>query len=287
MKFGINIFPTDYSIGIVELAKASEDLGFESIWAAEHTHIPVSSVPRTFAKEYLHVYDPFVALSAAAAVTSTLKVGTGLSLVIEQDPIVIAKKVGSLDHLSGGRFIFGVGGGWNQQEMMNHGTKPSLRWKILRERVLAMKEIWTTEEAEYHGEFVDFDPIWSWPKPVQSPYPPILIGGDGPRTLDRVVEYGDGWIPLGGTYQLDGSYRAPRPSETSLADRIKQLNEMSEAAGRGKLPVSIYGIEMDEAAITQHIEDGVDRGIFWLPSAEASVVLPLLKKAAEVTKKFA
>ncbi len=191
MKFGLQMFPTDYAIPVTELGKAAEDLGFESLFFPEHTHIPTSRKTEwpgggPLPMEYSHTLDPFVAMAATAAVTKTLKVGTGICLVMQRDPITLAKEVASVDFLSGGRVLFGIGGGWNEDEMENHGTKPSLRWKILRERILAMKEIWTKDEAEYHGQFVNFDPIWSWPKPAQKPHPPILIGGAGPRTLDRV-----------------------------------------------------------------------------------------------------
>ncbi|HEY5475301.1 MAG TPA: TIGR03619 family F420-dependent LLM class oxidoreductase [Tepidiformaceae bacterium] len=173
MKFGIQMFPTDYAIPVTELGRAAEDLGFESLFFPEHTHIPTSR--RTpypggteLPLEYSHTLDPFVAMAAVAAVTKTLKVGTGICLVMQRDPIVLAKEVASVDHLSGGRVLFGIGGGWNEDEMENHGTKPSERWKILRERIFAMKEIWTKDEAEYHGKYVNFDPIWSWPKPARN-----------------------------------------------------------------------------------------------------------------------
>jgi probable F420-dependent oxidoreductase len=279
MKFGVEMFPTDYSIGVTELGRATEDLGFESIFFPEHTHIPTSrhtpwpggaELPR----EYSHILDPFVALGAAAAVTSTLKLGTGICLVMERDPITLAKEVASLDHLSGGRVLFGIGGGWNQEEMQNHGTKPALRWKILRERILAMKRIWTEEEAEFHGEFVDFDPIWSWPKPAQRPHPPILVGGSGPRTLERVLEYGDEWMPIGGR-------------DSSLAERIAELQRLAADAGRDPIPVSIFGVRPDPAVIEHYREIGVSRCIFPLPSAPADDVLPRLQRYAEVANEFA
>ncbi|MGH7310742.1 MAG: TIGR03619 family F420-dependent LLM class oxidoreductase, partial [Candidatus Rokuibacteriota bacterium] len=197
MDFGVVMFATDYAIRPDELGRALEERGFESLWVPEHTHIPASrrspwpggpNLPR----EYWHSYDPFVALTAAATVTTRLRLGTGICLVIERDPITTAKEVASLDRLSGGRFIFGIGGGWNAEEMENHGTDFKKRWRVLRERVLAMKEIWTKEEAEFHGEFVRFDKIWSHPKPLQKPHPPILMGGDGPTTFDRVIEFADG-----------------------------------------------------------------------------------------------
>ena len=184
MQFGVLMFPTDFSIGVVDLARALEDRGYESLWFPEHTHIPADrqtpwpggpNLPR----EYSHPLDPFVALGAAAASTARLKLGTGVCLVIERDPITLAKDVTSVDYVSGGRFLFGIGGGWNLEEMANHGTDPSKRWTILRERVLAMKQLWTEDVASYHGEHVNFDRVWQWPKPVQRPHPPIIVGGNG------------------------------------------------------------------------------------------------------------
>lgn len=278
MKFGIEMFPTDYSIGVVELGRAAEDMGFESIFFPEHTHIPTSRRSpwpggAELPKEYSHTLDPFVALGAVAAVTSTIKLGTGICLVIERDPIVLAKEVASLDLLSGGRVLFGIGGGWNYEEMEHHGTKPSLRWKILRERILAMKAIWTGDEAEYHGQFVDFEPIWSWPKPVQQPHPPIIVGGSGPRTLDRVIEYGDEWMPIGG--------RA-----TDVGERIAELQRMAADAGRGPIPVTIFGVRPDPAVIEHYRSIGVTRCIFGIPSAPSEQVLPIMQRCAEAAREF-
>lgn len=274
MKFGIAFFPTDYAIDIMELARVCEDLGYESLFLPEHTHIPTSR--RTawpggaeLPQEYSHTLDPFVAGSAALAVTRNLKVGTGICLVIERDPITLAKEVASIDHLSNGRFLFGIGGGWNLEEMENHGTKPSLRWKIMRERVLAMKEIWTKDQAEYHGQFVDFDPIWSWPKPVQKPHPPVMVGGDGPRTLERVVEYGDEWMPIPG--------RNAHPLES----RIAELQSMARAAGRGTIPVSLFGVPGDPGVIENYEKMGVHRVCFRLPSVASEEAISRLKRYAE------
>ncbi len=274
MKFGVQMFPTDYAIPVTELARACEDLGFESLFFPEHTHIPTSR--RTpwpggapLPQEYSHTLDPFVACGAAAAVTSTLKVGTGICLVIQRDPITLAKEVASVDFLSGGRFLFGIGGGWNAEEMENHGTRPAVRWKILRERILAMKQIWTSDEAEYHGQFVDFDPVWSWPKPAQRPHPPVLVGGDGPRTLERVVEYGDGWMPIGGR------------GGPGLAARIQELQRMAKAAGRGPIPVSIFGVPPSKEAIEAFAAMGVERVLFGLRPEPAEKAIPALKRYAE------
>jgi len=279
MKFGLSMFPTDYAIPVTELAKAAEDLGFESLLFPEHTHIPVGrrtpypgggELPR----EYSHTLDPFVACGAAAAVTRNLKVGTGICLVIQRDPILLAKEVASVDHLSGGRFLFGIGGGWNEDEMENHGTKPSLRWKILRERVAAMKELWTKDEAEYHGQFVDFGPAWSWPKPVQKPYPPIIVGGAGPRTLERVVEYGDEWMPIAGR------------SGDVLAEKVAELQVMAKAAGRGPIPVSIFGAGPNVEAVGRFAAMGVHRVFFGLRPGDTDDVMGQVKRYAEFVKRL-
>ncbi len=280
MKFGIVMFPTDYSIGSAQLARAVEERGFESLFFPEHTHIPTSrrtpwpggaELPR----DYSHTLDPFVAAGAAAAVTTSLRIGTGVCLVIERDPITLAKEVASIDFLSGGRFLFGIGAGWNEEEMENHGTDPAQRWKLLRERVLAMKAIWTEGEAEFHGRFVNFDPIWSWPKPVQKPHPPIVVGGDGPHALQRVLEYGDEWMPI------------PGRGEIPLPERIAELNRFAREAGRGPIPVSIYGTLPQPDVIQGYAEAGVERCIFWLPSTPAEEALPFLDRWAELAKSFA
>ncbi len=200
MELGLFIFPTEYTLDPARLARLAEERGFERLLFPEHTHIPAArespypgggELPR----EYWHTHDPFVALATAAAVTSRIKLGTGICLVIERDPIVTAKEVASLDVLSGGRFLFGVGAGWNREEMRNHGTDPRRRFSIMRERVEAMKALWTEDEASYSGEHVSFERVWSWPKPVQSPHPPVLVGGNGEKVLDRVLAYGDEWLP--------------------------------------------------------------------------------------------
>ena len=200
MQIGAFYFPTDYGIDVAELARELEARGFDSLFVCEHTHIPASR--RTpfpsggeLPKRYSHTHDPFVALSFAAAATRTLKLGTGICLVPQRDPIVTAKSVASLDLLSNGRFIFAMGGGWNVEEMENHGASYETRFKLLRERALAMKELWTKEEAEFHGEFVNFDPVWQYPKPKQKPHPPMQLGGETDHTLKRVVEFCDGWFP--------------------------------------------------------------------------------------------
>jgi probable F420-dependent oxidoreductase len=274
MHYGVMMFATDYAIRPDHLAREAEQRGFESLWLPEHTHIPASR--RTpypgggdLPKEYWHTHDLFVALAAAATATTKLRVASGICLVIERDPIVTAKEVATLDYLSNGRFIFGIGGGWNAEEMENHGTNYKTRWRLLRERILAMKEIWTKDEAEFHGEFVNFDKIWSFPKPVQKPHPPILMGGDGPTTFDRVIEVCDGWLPIG--------MRAG-----NIAERIATLRQRAEAAGRdpNTISVSIFGAKPDRAALDELERAGAERAIFGLPAADADTVLPLLDKYA-------
>src|SRR3954464_11047749 len=200
LQFGLAMFPADYAVDPVTLGRMAEERGFESLWFPEHTHIPVSrDTPYPAGGElpdmYWHTHDPFVSLAAVAATTERIKVGTGICLIVERDPITTAKEVASIDQLSGGRFLFGIGAGWNREEMATPGTDASRRFGLMRERVEAMKAIWTQDEAEYHGEHVDFDPIWAWPKPAQKPHPPILVGGKGERVIDRVVRYGDEWMP--------------------------------------------------------------------------------------------
>ncbi len=225
-------------------------------------------------KEYWHTLDPFVALTAAAGATSSIKLGTGICLMIERDPITTAKEIASLDMISNGRFIFGVGGGWNAEEMADHGTNFRRRWRILREKILAMKEIWTKEEPEYHGDFVSFDKMWAYPKPVQRPHPPIIMGGDGPTTFDRVVEYCDGWMPISG-----------RPTQgPSLPEKIAMLKRQAQEAGRDPdtISISVFGARPDPDLVARMDAAGADRLIFALPSAEKAEVLPLIDECARL-----
>jgi probable F420-dependent oxidoreductase len=280
MEFGASIFFADYSISPAELAVALEERGIDALWAAEHSHIPASR--RTPApgggeldKRYYDVMDPFVTLAAAAAATRRLKLGTGVCLVIQRDTIQTAKQVASIDQISGGRFLFGIGGGWNYEEMTNHGTDPARRWSILRERVLAMKEIWTHDEAEFHGKYVSFDRIWQWPKPIQRPHPPIVVGGNGPRTLQRVLEYGDEWGPIIG--------RGP-----DLEERMAELARLTEQAGRQPIPITMFSLRSaDPKLVEQYQVAGAARFVFGLPAAPADEVLPRLTRCAEVARMFA
>jgi probable F420-dependent oxidoreductase len=269
---GVTLFPTDETPQPADLARVAEDLGFESLWFPEHTHIPASrespwpggaELPR----EYTRALDPFVALAAAAAVTERLRLGTGVCLLVERDPIITAKEVASLDLVSGGRIEFGIGAGWNREEMANHGTDPSARFALLAERIEAVKTIWTHDEASYHGRFVDFERIWSWPKPVQSPHPPVHIGGAGPTVLDRVLAHGDGWMPIAGRV-------------ADLPGRIAELRERTAAEGRGHVSVSVFGAKPDAGALAALADAGADRCIFWLPPGDAAAVREKLERYA-------
>lgn len=261
MLHGLVTFVTDYSITPAELGRVAESEGFESLLVTEHTHIPASrETPwpggADLPQEYSHTLDPFVALACVAAATQTLKIGTGVCLVAQHDPIVLAKQVATLDHLSGGRFLFGVGAGWNREEMRNHGTDPGQRFGIMRERVEAMRAIWSQDEASYAGKHVNFERIWSWPKPRQQPGPPILIGGSGPKVLDRVLAYGDGWTPIS---RQTGDLQ-------TIADRIAELQERAAAAGRERIPVTLYGGSTKPETVDRFAEMGVDRILHLLPT---------------------
>jgi len=279
MRFGLLMFPTHYAIRPDELARAAEEHGFESLFVPEHTHIPAdrrSPWPGggELPKEYSHTYDPFVALAVAAAATERILLGTGVCLVVERDPIVTAKEVASLDHLSRGRLVFGIGGGWNREEMAHHGTDPRTRFDLMRERVLAMTAIWTQDEASYHGEYVDFDGVWSWPKPLQHPRPPVLVGGNGPKTLERVVDYGDGWMPIASS------------DRDELAARIAELQKLAANRGRSDIPVTLFGARAREDDVAYWQEAGVDRVLFALPPVPATENLPRIARYAKLAASF-
>jgi probable F420-dependent oxidoreductase len=254
MEIGVAIFPTHDAIAPADVARLTEEHGLESLFFPEHTHIPASrETPypggNPLPRKYVHTYDLFVAATAAATATSRLRVGSGVCLVIQRDPIITAKEVASVDFLSGGRFEFGVGAGWNREEMANHGTDPRRRMALLRERVEAMKAIWTSDEASYSGEFVKFDRIWSWPKPAQRPYPPILVGGNGPTVLDRVLAFGDAWIP---NYSPEG-----------ILDRAAELRAKADRP----ISLQVMGVPADPAVLEAYARAGFDRAVHWLPSA--------------------
>jgi probable F420-dependent oxidoreductase len=279
MHFGLTIFPTDYSIQPVDLAMEAEARGFESLWLPEHTHIPTSRKSpwpggAELPKCYYDTYDPFLSLAAAAAATKKIKLATGICLVVERDPIHTAKEVSTLDRLSSGRLIFGIGGGWNAEEMANHGTEFSTRFKLMRERIMAMKEIWAHPKAEFSGEFVKFDEMMQWPKPVQKPHPPIVVGGGFPHAAKRAIAYGDGWMPIGG--------------RSDPLDVLPQFRQMAKDAGRdpASLSLNVFGAPRDLDMLKRYRDAGVDRAVLMLPSKSRDEVLPMLDRFAELMKEF-
>ena len=281
MEIGASIFFTEYSISPTELAPALQERGFDSLWVAEHSHIPVTrrfSPPGTggeLGRQYYDVMDPFVTLGAAAAVTRRLKLATGVCLVIQRDTIQTAKLVASLDQVSRGRFIFGIGGGWNAEEMEDHGTVYATRFKKLREQIEAMKEIWTKDTAEYHGEIVDFPPMQTWPKPVQKPHPPVIVGGAFPHAARRALAYGDGWVP-----------HASRPQYADVSEFLPRFRRMAEEAGRDprSLPVTLGGAPEDPDRLKRYRDLGIARMTVRLPAAKADEILPELDRWAKLIR---
>jgi probable F420-dependent oxidoreductase len=282
MEFGAAIFFTEYSISPAELAVALEERGFESLWAPEHSHIPVSRrspMPggRELARRYYDAMDPFVTLTAAATATKRLKVGTGICLVIQRDTIQTAKLVASIDQVSGGRFLFGIGGGWNAEEMADHATAYPTRFKKMGEQVEAMKQIWTNETPEYHGAFVDFPPMMTWPKPVQKPHPPVIVGGAFPWAARRAIRYGDGWIPLAGS-----------ESDGDPLDYVPRFRQMAEEAGRDprSLSLTVAGPPEDPDLLKRYRDLGIDRVNFPLPPAHRDEVMPVLDRLADLMRQL-
>jgi len=281
MEFGLSIFPTEDVHGPAELARAAEERGFESLLFPEHTHIPASRATPYPAggelpPEYWHTLDPFVACTSAATATTRLKIGTGICLVVERDPIITAKEVASVDSVSGGRFLFGVGAGWNAEEMANHGTDPGKRFGLMRERIEAIKEIWSSDQASYSGRYVQFERIWCWPKPVQKPHPPIVVGGNGAGVIDRVLAYGDEWMPnrIG--------------DDDGMIARFEQLARAAADAGRGPIPITLPSMPRDPARIERFERAGVHRAVFWLPASsrdEVEAALDRYTAAAEAYRR--
>jgi probable F420-dependent oxidoreductase, Rv2161c family len=282
MDIGAAIFFTDYSMGPAELGRALEERGLESLWAPEHSHIPLSRTspfPQggDLPKKYYDVMDPFVTLAAAAAATTRLRVGTGICLVIQRDPIHTAKSVASLDQVSNGRFLFGIGAGWNAEEMADHGTDFKTRFTVMRERVEAMKAIWTKSKPEYHGKFVDFPPMMTWPKPVQKPHPPVIVGGSFPYGARRAIAYGDGWMP---------HVRRPEYGASDVTGFLPEFRKMVADAGRdpATFPFTIWGNPDDAANLAKYHDAGAARFVFSLPSAKADEILPMLDRLAKASR---
>jgi probable F420-dependent oxidoreductase len=280
MDYGAAIFFTDYSMGPAELGRELEARGFDSLWAPEHSHIPLSRTSPFPAggdlpKKYYDVMDPFVTLAAAAAATTRLKVATGICLVVQRDPIQTAKEVATLDQISGGRFLFGIGAGWNAEEMHDHGTEFKSRFRLMQERIEAMKAIWTKSKPEYSGSFVKFPPMMTWPKPVQKPHPPVIVGGAFPFGARRALAYGDGWLP-----------HARRPAYGEVLGLLPEFRKMAAAAGRPveSVPITVFGVAEDADLIKRYRDAGVARIIFNLPAAKADEVLPMLDRCAALMR---
>lgn len=277
VELGVGIVQTDLAAGIVDVARVVEQAGLESLFVVEHTHVPASR--RDVLEDELHwrsarILDPFTVLGAAAAVTSRLRLGTAICIVPQHDPIILAKQVATIDHLSGGRFLFGAGAGWLVEEMRNHGVQPHLRWDLMREQLSAMKTIWANDEAEFHGQFVDFDPICLWPKPVQARYPPLLIGGTGPRSLRIAAEHGDGWMPIVG-------------DATELETQLTQLQHFCELAGRENIEVTavIWESEANDQLLARCAELGVSRCLMVLLIEDLSTLQACLERYLQVAER--
>lgn len=271
MNIGLFVVATENSMPIIDLASAAEQRGFESLWFPEHSHIPLDSTyPGGMAipEAYGHTLDPFICLAVAASVTKQIRLGTGICLLIERDTLLTAKEVATIDLVSNGRFEFGIGGGWNQKEMAHHGTEYATRFDKLADQIAAMKILWSEEVAEYHGPFVDFSPSWSWPKPIQTPHPPILLGGESIHTLRRVVAYCDGWLP-----------RARDPEQVLIG--MQQLKQMADEAGR-EIPVSVFGVAPKIEFMSQFEAAGAKRCIILVPAENESKTLERLDVYAEL-----
>lgn len=277
MKFGAYMLPTETSVDVRDLARWVEDLGFESLWVGEHTHMPIEdntaypgggSIP----EHYRHALDPFVALAAAATVSEQLLLGTAVCLATLRDPLVTAKAVASIDQLSHGRFSFGVGAGWNRAELRNHGIGPASRWQVLEEKLRAIVGLWTNEVMQLHGDYVDFSGSWQWPKPIQQPHPPILMGGNGPHAVEAAAQYCDGWLA--------------REGRGSFLEKIEVLRRQSAAYGREEPECIVFACELDAESIKAYTSAGIRRGIIRLPSVPASDMKECLSKLAAQCRQY-
>ena len=274
MEYGVSMFPTDYSIDPAELAVAAEERGFESLWFPEHSHIPLSRKSpwpggAELPKQYYDCMDPFIALATAASVTKTINLCTGICLIIQRDVLQLAKEVATLDQLSKGRVILGIGAGWNAEEMADHGTAFETRMSLMEERVAALKIIWTESKPEFSGKFVNFEPMMTWPKPIQKPHPQILVGGGFPHAAKRAISYGDGWMPIGGR-------------GWDVVETLPKFRQMAAEAGRNPddLGITIFGATDDAAMLKGYRDASVNRTVFSLPSASRDEILPLLDQYA-------
>ena len=274
MEYGVSMFPTDYSIDPAELAVAADERGFESLWFPEHSHIPLSRKSpwpggAELPKQYYDCMDPFIALATAASVTKTINLCTGICLIIQRDVLQLAKEVATLDQLSKGRVILGIGAGWNAEEMADHGTEFQTRMSLMEERVAALKIIWTESKPEFSGKFVNFEPMMTWPKPIQKPHPQILIGGGFPHAAKRAISYGDGWMPIGGR-------------GWDVVETLPNFRQMAAEAGRNPddLGITIFGATDDAAMLKGYRDASVNRTVFSLPSASRDEILPLLDQYA-------
>jgi len=274
MHIGLMMFPTDTGLQPIPLAKEAEDRGFESLWFPEHSHIPTSRATPwggregapPLPEEYWRSHHQMVALAAAAAVTTTLKVGTGITLVAQRDPIWLAKEVASLDAISNGRFLFGIGYGWNKEELNHHGVKYTERRDVLRERILAMKELWTKDEASFSGEHVNFSESWFWPKPTRKPHPPIILGGSaGPKTMAHIVEFCDGWMPIGGG--------------RALPDQVAALRQVAEDKGRDPdtIEIGVFGAKPDVESLERLKSQGIKRATLAVPSSDPDAAMAAIE----------
>jgi probable F420-dependent oxidoreductase len=277
MELGVVTSVTDRTIGVGDLALAVEQAGLESLFLTEHTHVPVSR--GDVLRDEVHRQDPYIleqftALGAAAAVTSRLKLGTGMCIVAQRDPIILAKQVVTIDYLSGGRFLFGVAAGWLVEEMRNHGVEPRLRWDVMREKLLAMKTIWAQDEAEFHGEFIKFDPIWLGPRPVQAPHPPVLVGGSGPRSLQMAAEQGNAWAPV-------------VEDVPEFRIQLTQLKRLCEEAGRPAIDVTAFTWKADERLLAGCAELGAARCVVWAPVQDLTSLQSFLDRYLQVADRVA
>lgn len=282
--FAINTVAHEIAIRPAELARWAEENGFEALYFGEHSHIPVDShipasiFPDGFPDWYKEFYDPFVSLAAAATATSRLKIGSAVCLVAQHDTIQLAKTAATLDRISAGRLLLGIGGGWNREEMANHGVSFADRWSVVREKVLAMREIWTHDEAEFHGDFVDFGCLWCWPKPARSGGPPVIMGAGSPATPARIAEYCDGWMPIDGTCDLERGLAEIRTAMQRTERRFEDLD---------LCVITGHSAEGDDRRVAALLEMGFQRVSFFLAPAPPEIQWPILQALAETTHRFA